>query len=314
MTIRRPGRQTERCSTSFLLGLQLWRRTSRNARALHGPPRQKKASLPKHKATATKHKKFGNFVSRCRTFREYLRLSASRTNSFGSDVLPGWSSDQWRSWKINWWDGAGWTSSASTGNWWNDATSSWDSWQGPFHWATSHPSPRRKWDITEAPQFSRVRCKLIDVEDALMSSVFLVPLAATAWRGFSRPFVRQGMPPVHFWWSQPSGSCAMAPALRADSTKVTEVHGVSCRLGCADQLGCLGHSNRCPPLAAHFLNCPSCERDVSGSLIMHPGPWPSRSSVPRVWRLVSLTSAVAVCRGSCRSRFALCGWFGVTQE
>ena len=84
LTIRRSGRQTERGSTSFLCGLQLWQKISRTATALHGPPMQQKASLPNRKATATKHKKFGNFDSRCRTLRGYSRLSASRTHSLES--------------------------------------------------------------------------------------------------------------------------------------------------------------------------------------------------------------------------------------
>ena len=38
---------------------------------------------------------------------------------------------------------ARWTSNASTSNWWDDAKSSWDFWQDPFHWATPHSSPPR---------------------------------------------------------------------------------------------------------------------------------------------------------------------------
>ena len=60
------------------------------------------------------------------------------------DVLPGWSSDQWRSWKTNWWD---------------DAKSSRDPWQDPFYWATS------KMGYHGASQFSWVHCELINVEE-----------------------------------------------------------------------------------------------------------------------------------------------------
>ena len=80
LTIWRSG-QTERGSTSFLRGLQLWQKTSRNAIALRGPPVQRKASPPNHKATATKHKNFGSFDNRRRTSRDYSRRSASHTHN-----------------------------------------------------------------------------------------------------------------------------------------------------------------------------------------------------------------------------------------
>ena len=45
------------------------------------------------------------------------------------DVHPGWSSDQWKSWKDSWCEDKIWTSTAAVGNWWDDAKSSLDVWQ-----------------------------------------------------------------------------------------------------------------------------------------------------------------------------------------
>ena len=73
----------------FYVAYSSWQKISRTATALHGPPMQQKASLPNRKATATKHKKFGNFDSRCRTLRGYSRLSASRSLESATFSLGG---------------------------------------------------------------------------------------------------------------------------------------------------------------------------------------------------------------------------------
>ena len=67
---------------------------------------------------ATKHKKFGSFDNRCRTSRELEVISLTHPQPPERDLLLGWSSDQWRSWKTNWWNGTRWTSNASTSNRW----------------------------------------------------------------------------------------------------------------------------------------------------------------------------------------------------
>ena len=69
------GRQKQG-STFILRDLQLWQKTSGNARALHGLPTQREAFPQLHQATVIKHKTLENFDSRNKTSQEHWRLSA----------------------------------------------------------------------------------------------------------------------------------------------------------------------------------------------------------------------------------------------
>ena len=115
LTIWRLGPQAVKDSTFFLRGPQPWQRTSGNARALHAWS----ACAAEGVTSASQCDR--DQAQKIRELRQEVQdltrrleaISLGQAQPPERDVRPGWSSDQWRSWKADWWDGRGWTSSAA---------------------------------------------------------------------------------------------------------------------------------------------------------------------------------------------------------
>ena len=69
------------------------------------------------------------------------------------EVQSDWFSRQWKSWQDSWWHDEERTASPAVGSWWDDAKSSWNSWQDLVHGAPDFTYPSRKWDVSEPPSF-----------------------------------------------------------------------------------------------------------------------------------------------------------------
>ena len=65
------------------------------------------------------------------------------------EVQSDWFSQQWKSWQDSWWHDEEWTTSPAVGSWWDDAKSSWNSWQHLDHWAPPCTCPSRRFLTTE---------------------------------------------------------------------------------------------------------------------------------------------------------------------
>ena len=62
-------------------------------------------------------------------------------------------SQHWKSWQDGWWHDEEWTKTPAVGGWWDNAKSSWNSWQDLDRWAAPFTYPSRKWDVSEPPTF-----------------------------------------------------------------------------------------------------------------------------------------------------------------
>ena len=69
------------------------------------------------------------------------------------EARSDWFSQHWKSWQDGWWHDQKWTKTPVVGSWWDDAKSSWNSWQDLDCWAAPFSYPSRKWDISEPPTF-----------------------------------------------------------------------------------------------------------------------------------------------------------------
>ena len=81
------------------------------------------------------------------------------------EVQSEWSSHHWKSWQDGWWHDEEWTKTPVMGSLWDEATSSWNSWQDLDRWAAPFTYPSRMWDVSETPHVSWILCKLPDVEE-----------------------------------------------------------------------------------------------------------------------------------------------------
>ena len=69
------------------------------------------------------------------------------------EVQSDWFSQHWKSWHNGWWHDEEWTKTPAVGSWWDDAKSSWNSWQDLDRWAAPFTYPSRKWDVSEPTTF-----------------------------------------------------------------------------------------------------------------------------------------------------------------
>ena len=81
------------------------------------------------------------------------------------EVQSDWFSQNWKSWQDSWWHDEEWTKTPAVGSWWDDAKSSWNSWQDLDRWAAPFTYPSQRWDVSEPPHVSCVLCELPDVEE-----------------------------------------------------------------------------------------------------------------------------------------------------
>ena len=77
-------------------------------------------------------------------------------------------SQHWKIWQDGWWHDEKRTKTPAVGSWWDDAKSSWNSWQDLNRWVAPFTYPCRKWDVSEPPTFSGFSANYLMLRKAVL--------------------------------------------------------------------------------------------------------------------------------------------------